>query len=360
MKILWERCQDVAGISAAVFLAAVVGIALHFLMFFVLRRLALRPKRLINNAVLDRIRGPSRLLFPLLAIQVALLDEQASEHIALARHLNCLAIISSTMYLLLNLISAVADHLKDGHSMDVEDNYAARRMHTQVTVLKRTVALLVIVIGLSTAMMTFPLVRQLGASLLASAGVAGLVAGLAARPILENLIAGVQIALTRPIQIDDAVVIEGEWGWIEEIAATYVVVRIWDQRRLIVPLTKIISEPLQNWTRKTSQILGTVFLHVDYTVSVQAVREKLEQIVRTCSKWDGRVCVLQVTDSTERTIELRALVSAGNSPAAWDLRVFVREKLLEFLQLEFPNALPRARLEVIDANSIANSERKAA
>ncbi|MCA9115084.1 MAG: mechanosensitive ion channel [Planctomycetaceae bacterium] len=329
-------------------LAAATGLLLHCGALIVLRRFARRRQQPIDAALLQRLRGPLLVLLPLLCVQVVLASGESAAELQLPRHICSLGIIAGTVYLLLNLLSVISRHLKTMHAVDVEDNYHARRMHTQVTVLRRCATLLIVVVGVSVALMTFPRIRQLGASLLASAGVVGLVAGLAARPVLENLIAGLQIALTRPIQLDDAVVIDGEWGWIEEIASTYVVLRIWDQRRLIVPLSKIINEPLQNWTRRTAQILGTVFLHLDYSVPVQAVREELERAVRLTDRWDGRVCVLQVTDFTERTVELRALVSAASSPAAWDLRVFVRERLLEFLQREHPGALPRARLEVVD------------
>ena len=331
--------------------AAVTGLLLYLLTLVVLRRLARRRLRPVDEAFLHRLRGPSLVLLPLLSVQVALASTESTAALELPRHLCSLGIIAGTVYLLLNLLSVISAHLKNVHAVDVEDNYHARRMHTQVTVLRRCATLLIVVVGVSVALMTFPRIRQLGASLLASAGVVGLVAGLAARPVLENLIAGLQIALTRPIQLDDAVVIEGEWGWVEEIASTYVVIRIWDQRRLIVPLARIINEPLQNWTRRTAQIMGTVFLHLDYSVPVQAVREELERVVRLTDRWDGRVCVLQVTDFTDRAVELRALVSAASSPGAWDLRVFVREKLLEFLQREYPGSLPRARLEVVDGQS---------
>jgi small-conductance mechanosensitive channel len=257
-----------------------------------------------------------------------------------------LAVIGGVVYIVLLCFSAVQRYVEQVFTVDVEDNYMARRLHTQVTVLKRVLSTVVIVVAVALALMTVPSVRNLGASLLASAGFAGLVIGLAARPMLENLIAGVQLALTQPISIDDVVIVEGEWGWVEQINTTYVVIRTWDERRLIVPFSKFLQETFQNWTRRTARILGSVFLHVDYTFPVQALRDELERVVKACDKWDGRVCVLQVTDATAQTIELRALVSARNSPVCWDLRVHVREKLIEFLQREHPECLPRTRMEV--------------
>jgi small-conductance mechanosensitive channel len=183
-------------------------------------------------------------------------------------------------------------------------------------------------------------------SLFASAGVAGLVAGLAARPVLSNLIAGVQIAMTQPIRLEDAVIVENEWGWVEEITATYVVIRLWDWRRLIVPLSYFIEKPFQNWTRQSAALIGSVVIHVDYSVPVARVRDQLTEIVSQSTLWDRRVVNLQVTNATEGTIELRALVSAGSASAVWDLRCEVREKLIAFLQQTCPQALPRRRADV--------------
>jgi small-conductance mechanosensitive channel len=195
--------------------------------------------------------------------------------------------------------------------------------------------------------MSFDSVRQYGVSLFASAGVAGLAVGLAAKPLLGNLIAGVQIALTQPIRIDDAVVVENEWGWIEEFTSTYVVIRLWDWRRLVVPLGYFLENPFQNWTRTTASIIGSAYFHLDYCAPVAELRSKLEQIVKASKNWDGRVISLQVTDTTERTIEVRTLMSARNSSLAFDLRCEVRELMLEFLQKEYPQSLPRLRTDAV-------------
>ncbi|MGK2873408.1 MAG: mechanosensitive ion channel family protein, partial [Alphaproteobacteria bacterium] len=226
------------------------------------------------------------------------------------------------------------------------DNLTAREVHTRVRLLQRILAAIVIVITLCLILMAIPGIRQIGVTLFASAGIAGIVGGLAARPALSNLIAGVQLALTQPIRIEDVVIVEGEWGWIEEIRMTFVVVRVWDLRRLIVPLSYFIETPFQNWTRKTADILGTVFLYTDYTVPVQCVRDELHQILKNSELWDGEVWGLQVTNTTEHTLELRALMGARNSGDAWTLRCDVREKLIDFMQREYPEALPRLRGEL--------------
>src|SRR5262249_22880637 len=211
---------------------------------------------------------------------------------------------------------------------DVEDNLLARKHVTQMRVLKRVVSIVVILITAGAALMTFSAVRQVGVSLFASAGVAGIIAGLAARPMLSNLIAGVQLAMTQPIRLEDAVIVEGEFGWVEEINSTYVVLRLWDLRRLIVPLTYFMEKPFQSWTRQSSALIGSVLLYVDYTAPVAAIRDKLKEIASTSKFWDGKVVTLQVTDAKASTMELRALVSARDGSAAWDLRCEVREKLI--------------------------------
>ncbi len=194
--------------------------------------------------------------------------------------------------------------------------------------------------------MTFEKIRQLGVSIMASAGVIGIIAGFAAQKSIATLFAGIQIAITQPIRLDDVVIVENEWGWIEEITLTYVVVRIWDLRRLVLPITYFIERPFQNWTRVSADILGTVFLYMDYTVPVRVIREELQKIVKGSDLWDGKVCGVQVTDATQQTVEVRALVSAVDSSKAWDLRCLVREKLLEFLQNKYPDSLPKTRVEL--------------
>ncbi|MGR3363874.1 MAG: mechanosensitive ion channel family protein, partial [Maritimibacter harenae] len=202
------------------------------------------------------------------------------------------------------------------------------------------------VVTIAAGLMTFESVRQYGVSLLAAGGAAGIIVGLAAQPVLSNLFAGLQLALTQPIRIDDAVIVEGEWGTIEEITATYVVIKVWDWRRLVVPLRYFIEQPFQNWTRESASIIGSVFWYLDYTVPVQEVRAKLEEIIRDSPHWDGKVVNLQVTDTDKDTIALRGLMSARTSPQAWDLRCEIREKIVAWLQETYPEALPRLRGEL--------------
>jgi small-conductance mechanosensitive channel len=230
--------------------------------------------------------------------------------------------------------------------LDTNENLLARKHVTQVRVFKRVIHTLIVIIAVSMALMTFESVRQYGVSLFASAGAAGLIVGLAARPLLSNLIAGVQIAVTQPIRIDDAVIIENEWGWIEDIASTYVVVRLWDLRRLVVPLSYFIERPFQNWTRDTQSLIGAIALYVDYGTDVSRIRQRLEQAVKESKLWDGAVVNLQVVGTSPQAIELRALVSARTAPQAWDLRCEIREKLLAFIREQMPEAFPRERTTI--------------
>ncbi len=226
------------------------------------------------------------------------------------------ALIGALTWLSVRSAGAVGEAIVQAHPLDTENNLQARRIHTQARVLARSVMVVIVIIGFGGALMTFPNVRQIGASLLASAGVAGLVAGIAARPVLGNLIAGLQIALSQPIRLDDVVVIQGEWGRVEEITGTYVSIRIWDQRRLIVPLQWFIENPFTNWTRNSSQIIGTVFFYVDYRMPLAPLREELAAHPRSTRRSGiGRVQVLQVTDATERSMQLRVLVSSFDSGA---------------------------------------------
>lgn len=304
-------------------------------------------------SVLRRVtRGPALLLAPLLAWSMVLSTAPDELHgIVGARRLVTVSIVFSMTGLLIRAVQATAEIVALLRPASQSDNLSARRLHTQTRILSRTLASLIALLGIAMALMTFPQVRHVGASLLASAGLAGIVAGLAARPLLANFIAGLQIGLTQPIRLDDVVIIEGEWGRIEEITGTYVVVAIWDERRLIVPLEWWTQHPFQNWTRNTSQILGTVFLWLDYRQSVAAVRQEMERFVRAHPLWDGRVCELEVTEATDRAMQVRCLVSCQDSSQSWKLRCAVREHLIAFMQAHHPDGLPQLRITQLDARN---------
>jgi small-conductance mechanosensitive channel len=254
--------------------------------------------------------------------------------------------MASVAWLSLKIVTVVRDWLLSRYRLDVKDNLEARRMYTQVRVVERVVDVVILLIAFSAMLMTFDKIRQVGVSLLASAGILGIILGFAAQRTLGNLIAGIQIAIAQPIRIDDVVIVEKEWGWVEEITLTYVVIRIWDLRRLIVPISYFIEKPFQNWTRISADLLGTVFIYADYTIPIQKIRKEFQRILESTDDWDQKVSVLQVTDAAKETIEIRALMSAADSPTAWNLRCYVREKLIEFMQREYPRSLPRVRVEM--------------
>jgi len=255
-------------------------------------------------------------------------------------------LIFSAAWLLIKGIHVMRMFLLDRYDVDTVDNLKARKLFTQYQILERIVIAVVIFIAVGISLMTFDPIRQIGMSLLTSAGVSALIIGLAAQRIIGAFLAGIQLAITQPIRIDDVVIVEGEWGRIEEINLTYVVIKIWDKRRLVVPTTYFIEKPFQNWTMTSAEILGTVFIYTDFTFPVKELREALTSFLKEAPKWDGEVNVLQVTNTSEKTMELRALMSARNASDAWDLRVFIREKLLTFLQEKFPGYLPRTRVEI--------------
>jgi small-conductance mechanosensitive channel len=260
-----------------------------------------------------------------------------------ARKVTVVIVIGGAAWVLFQVVDVAVALVLRRYPLTASDNLQARAIHTQVVVLQKVTNTVIGIFTVASMLMVFESARQFGASILASAGIAGIVVGLAAQRSIATLLAGFQIALTQPIRVDDVVIVEGEWGQVEDITLTYVVVRIWDQRRLVVPITFFIEKPFQNWTRESAEILGTVFLHVDYTVPIGALRAELTTILAKSKYWDGRVNVLQVTDAKERTLEIRALASAANASLAWDLRCEVREKLVDFIQRQHPDSLPRVR-----------------
>jgi small-conductance mechanosensitive channel len=264
------------------------------------------------------------------------------------RHLNALALYIGFTWFGVRCVGAVADTIVELNPADAPDNLQARRIQTQTKVLARAAIVLIVMVGTGLALMTLPLLRQIGTSLLASAGVAGLVIGFAARPVLSNLLAGIQLALTQPIRLEDVVIVEKEWGQIEEITGTYVVVRIWDQRRMVVPLQWFIEHPFQNWTRNSSEILGTVLIWADYRLPLEPVRKEVERLCELAPEWDRRLCVTQVVDAGERAMQLRVLVSASDAGKSWELRCKVREGLIHFIQKYFPECLPRFRADLFE------------
>ena len=320
--------------------ANLLALSLYRIAVWLLRR-AFGTRLPLLDVFIERTSGPARLALCLaataLVLPLAPLDDTIRNPLMRCFVVAFIALIGWISIRIVDM--SAARYLQNFR--DVTENFIARKHVTQVRVFKRVTDTIIVIITISTALMTFDSVKQYGVSLFASAGAAGIIVGLAARPLLSNLIAGVQIAITQPIRIEDAVIIENEWGWVEDIASTYVVIRLWDWRRMVVPLSYFIEKPFQNWTRDTASLIGVIALHVDYRADVPRIRRWLEEAVKETKLWDGAVVNLQVIDADSRTIELRALVSARNAPQSWDLRCEMREKLIAFIRDEMPEALPR-------------------
>ena len=337
----WLPSEVVALLILAI--AVAIALAVHHWARKLARR-AIAERYPDAFSIVTQLRGLTRLalliLAMIIAIPVAPLDPDVARWLARLLVMAVVGLIGWAAITSLNIASNI--YLRR-FRLDVDDNLLARKHNTQIRVLVRSADVLLILATFGAALMTFEPVRQYGISLFASAGVAGIVAGLAARPVLSNLMAGVQLAMTQPIRLYDAVTVENEHGTIEEITSTYVVVKLWDWRRMIVPLTYFIEKPFQNWTREGSALIGIVMIYVDYRAPVGIIREKFNEILKQSNKWDGNVAALQVTDFKEATMELRCLMSARSGGTAFDLRCEVREKLIDFLQREHPEALPHSR-----------------
>jgi small-conductance mechanosensitive channel len=334
----WLEVLVVAAIAVA------VALLVHWVVVRVLRRVVARSP--VAGAALARTVVPGGWLLPLIALQAVWESAPAGlPGLRIASHLTTIALIVAVGWTAIAAISGMQRAIELARPAHGADDFGGRRLHTQIRVLARTAHLLVVLLAAAMVLTTFPAVRHVGASLLASAGLAGIVAGFAARPVLGNLIAGLQIGIAQPIRLDDVVIVEGEWGVIEEITGAFVVVRIWDERRLVVPLQWWIEHPFQNWTRSSTKLIGTVFLWVDYRMPVEPLRAELRRVCESAPEWDRRVAVLQVTEAGERAMQLRALVSAPDAGRAWELRCRVREALVAFVQREYPAYLPRVRAD---------------
>lgn len=324
-----------------------LGLLLHYVLARVITLLAGRTESPLGDALVKHCRAPSRIIMPLLACHVVIPSTRLpAGALAFLREILAIGLILSIAWLIVKLTDVLEEVVLAQHRVDVEDNLRARGILTQFRIFKKIAVALVSILAFGAVLMTFEQVRHFGTSILASAGIAGLIVGFAAQRSIATLLAGLQIALTQPIRIDDVVIVENEWGRIEEITLTYVVVRIWDLRRLIVPITYFLEKPFQNWTRVSADLLGTVFIYADYTLPIHALRESLKEMVKRSDRWDGKVCALQVTDASERTVEIRALVSAADASRLWELRCEVRERLIEHLQRHHAACLPKARVEL--------------
>lgn len=325
---------------------SIIGLAISFtILFFTLKRIGKDPRYILPVNFANKIRLPLALFITSLTLRIGIAGQVFDTSYSwMVNRISALLLILSVTWLLVVLVRVVKKGFIKKYDITAEDNLRARRIYTQFNILERVVVFLIIVFAIGIALLSFESIRAVGVSFLTSAGIAGIILGFSAQKALGTLMAGIQIAITQPIRLDDVVIVEGEWGKIEEITLTYVVIAIWDKRRLVVPTTYFIEKPFQNWTRTTAEILGIVYIYADYGLPVDKLRDELTRLLEGSPLWDGKVNVLQVTNANEHGMELRALMSSRNSSISWDLRVYVREKLIQYIQEKFPENLPRARV----------------
>jgi small-conductance mechanosensitive channel len=328
-------------------LAIAVGLVVKFLLSLIVRKKpgSGSPQFSISLSILLRLGKPFSYLLPLLAVNFLLPFMKISPRVypGVDKTVGILLTLAFA-YVLIGVVKVFEDYAYHTFDINKADNLRERKIRTQLQFIRQLAIGLIIILAACIILLSFNNLRKLGASLLAGVGVGGIIIGFAAQKSLSNLLAGFQIAFTQPLRIDDVLVVEGEWGRVEEITLTYVVLNIWDQRRLILPINYFIEKPFQNWTRNTADILGTVFLYLDYTVPLEPMRKEFNRLLDANPLWDRRVGVMQITNASERTIEVRALMSASSSGNAFDLRCDVREGLIKFVQANFPDSLPLVRI----------------
>jgi small-conductance mechanosensitive channel len=336
------------------FVYAGILILLCFLTGAILNVIAFKVMKLYNRKrevawikfLIKHLQRPMHFFVPFLLILITLPIFSSYSYFAVSDKVIYILFCISFGWVLIRLIYAFTDSVLANHSITIKNNLRERKLITQIQFLRRLSIVIIVIVFVSVILLDFENVRKIGTGILTSAGILGIIIGFAAQKSLGNLLAGFQIAFSQPIRMDDVVIVENEWGNIEEITLTYVIIRLWDLRRLVVPLNYFIEKPFQNWTKTSADILGTVFLYLDYSISVDELRKEFDRLIKTSPLWDGKTSVLQVTNTTEKTIEIRALMSSENAGNSYDLRCYIREKLISFVQTNYPDCLPRMRTEI--------------
>lgn len=331
-------------------LAVLLGIFIKFVIHKVFILLSRWWDFILIKSIIKHLRYPVGVFIPLLLLNfsLSLMEMPLVYRSPIEKSLE-IALTITFALILMRAINVLEDYFYFKYDLNKENNLKERKIRTQLQFVRKFIVSLIILITAAIILLSFESMRKIGAGLLTGVGIGGIIIGFAAQKSLGNLLAGFQIAFTQPIRIDDVVIVEGEWGKVEEITLTYVVINIWDQRRLILPITYFVEKPFQNWTRVSADLLGTVFLYLDYSIPIEPMRAELTRLLNSSPFWDKRVNVVQVTDSTkDGTIEVRFLMSAASSSKAFDLRCYVREKMIAFIQSSYPESLPRKRLEISD------------
>jgi len=344
-----QQFQPWAWNLGVIICALLLGFIVKFIITRILHFYKNRNDYSLFKSILTHLGPPLNYFVPLLTLNFMLpLMQLSKTFVASLDKLTSILVVAAFASLLIKAVRILEDYVYHQYDLTAEDNLKGRKIKTQLIFIRKTIVILIILVSVAIILLSFSSVRKIGAGLLTGVGISGIIIGFAAQKSLSNFLAGLQIAFTQPIRIDDVLVVEGEWGRVEEITLTYVVLAIWDQRRLILPITYFIEKPFQNWTRSTAELLGTVFLYVDYTFPVDSLREELTRLLKGSKKWDKRVNAVQVTDTRTDTIEIRALMSARNSSDAFDLRCYVRENLLKYISENMPEHLPQRRYQGLE------------
>jgi small-conductance mechanosensitive channel len=342
--------HDTAEVVIVGGVVSILALVLHSALFRLLRHITRHHESRSDSILIERLARPTRWGMVALALVLAARELHTLE--AAWQKIAGLAMPALVGWIAIAIVRALVDAMSLRADISVADNLQARRKRTRLSLLGRVATFVILFVTVGLMLLSIPGVRDVGTALVASAGLAGLAVGAAAQPALRSLIAGVQMALTEPINIEDVVIIEGEWGWIEDIRTTYVIVKIWDERRLIVPTSRFLDDAFQNWTKRTAQLLGSVMLYLDPATKVGPIREEFERQVKANPRWDGRVQVLQVTETTPDAIEVRLLMSAKDSPTLFDLRCDIREGIMEWLADNHPHAIVRRRVVVESPSTV--------
>ncbi len=339
-------------------LSVILGLAIRWITVRSLKQYNRLHKTIIGESIYENLTVRTKVFFPILVFFLAqpVINFPEEELDLIVFKATQVMLILSFGWVLLRMVRVVEDLAVEHYGVRKNDPYKTRKIRTQLQFIRRILTVVIFILMVSAILLSFPGVRNIGATLLTSAGVAGIIIGFAAQKSLANLLAGLQIAITQPIKIDDSVIVEGEWGWVEEITLTYVVVKIWDRRRIILPINYFIEKPFQNWTRNSAELLGPIVLYLDYSTPLDHLRSELDDLLKTEPLWDQQVKVVQVMDTTEKCMVVRVLVSAKDAPTAWDLRCSVREKLITFLQREYPEAFPKTRMKLMESQPLRLDE----
>lgn len=344
---LTEHLEAIMFGSGIFFGSLLLGLLVKVLVFKIISLYNRRANSSLIRSFLRHQNHPLGYFIPLLAAALTLpLLPLKPAMLEVLRRIIEISLIASFAWVLIKMVEIFEDMFLEKYEISKDDNYRERKMLTQLQFVRRLIIIVIAVIAVSLILMSFATVRRLGTGILTSAGILGIIVGFAAQRSIANLLAGFQIAFTQPLRLDDVIVVEGEFGRVEEITLTYIVLRLWDARRLVLPINYFIEKPFQNWSRTTTELIGSVFFHSDYSLPVEEVRQELKRILDATDLWDQRLWALQVTDAKERTIEVRAIMSASNASRAFDLRCLVREQLIGFIQSNHPQSLPKTRAQL--------------